>query len=156
MRIESINASDIPFCIDRGERENELIATWRYGDAKWVDLARAHGMRRVHRIKLTLDESDHTVRATDFASNYDWSAGRGGASIEWKAMTGITFFHYEHRRVFGLQLDESGRLKPERSYAYTFNLQEMKTPLIDAVTQAGWNWRPVVCQGPKWLRWLTE
>jgi hypothetical protein len=32
----------------------------------------------------------------------------------------------------------------------------MKSRLIDAVTRAGWTWRPVVWQGPVWLRWLTE
>jgi hypothetical protein len=155
-QIEAINALDIPFRIERSARENEFIATWRYGDAKWIDLARAHGMRRIHRIKLSLDESEHTVRATDFSAQYNWSGGVDGANIEWKASTGITFFQYEHRRVFGLQIDEHGRFKPELSYSYTFNLQEMKAPLIEAVTRAGWNWRPVAWQGPKWLRWLTE
>lgn len=58
--------------------------------------------------------------------------------------------------VFGLQLDEQGRFKPELSYAYTFNLQEMKSPLVEAVTRAGWDWRPTTWQGPTWLRWLTE
>ena len=43
-----------------------------------------------------------------------------------------------------------------RRPAYTFNLQEMKSPLVDAVTRAGWDWRPTVWQGPAWLRWLTE
>jgi hypothetical protein len=113
-------------------------------------------MRRLHRIKLALDESDRTVRATDYAASYDWSAGRSGANLEWKSATGIIFFQYEHRRVFGFQLDEGGRLKTDPSYAYTFNLKEMKSPLIEAVTRAGWNWRPVIWPGPKWLRWLTE
>jgi hypothetical protein len=155
-RLEAINHLDVPFRIEHGEANNQLIVTWRYADAKWVDLARAHGTRHAHRIKLALDESGHTVRATDFAASYDWSAGRGGASAAWRAMTGITFFHYEHQRVFGLQLDEQGRFKPELAYSYTFNLQEMKAPLIETVTRAGWNWRPVAWQGPKWLRWLTE
>jgi hypothetical protein len=155
-QIEAINELDIPFRIEPGERDNEFIATWRYADAKWIDLARAHGLGRLHRIKLRLDESDHTVRATEFSARYDWSAGRDGANVAWKATTGITFFHYEHQRVFGLQLDEQGQFKPELSYAYTFNLQEMKAPLIEAVTRSGWSWRPVMLQGPKWLQWLTE
>jgi hypothetical protein len=109
-------------------------------------LAHPHGVGR----------NEHTVRATDYVASFDWSAGRGGANLEWKTGFGIVFFQYEHQRVFGLQLDEQGRFKPELSYAYTFNLQEMKSPLIEAVTRAGWNWRPTVWQGPTWLRWLTE
>jgi len=108
------------------------------------------------RIRMVLDEANHTVRATDYVASFDWSAGRGGANLEWKTGFGIVFFQYEHQRVFGLRLDDQGRFKPELGYAYTFNLQEMKSPLIEAVTRAGWNWRPTVWQGPTWLRWLTE
>lgn len=155
-RLESINALDVPLRIERGAQPKEFYATWRYADAKWIDLARARGMKRTFRIRLVLDEKNGTVRATDYIASYDWSAGRGGANLEWKAGIGIVFFQYERQRVLGLQLDEQGPFKPELSYAYTFNLQEMKSPLVTAVTQAGWNWRPTVWQGPTWLRWLTE
>lgn len=155
-RLESINELEVPFQIERGTQPNEFFATWRYADAKWIDLHRARGMKRTLRIRMVLDEATHTIRATDYAASFDWSAGRGGANLEWKTGFGIVFFQYEHQRVFGLQLDEQGRFKPEPTYAYTFNLAEMKSPLIDAVTRTGWNWRPTVWQGPTWLRWLTE
>jgi hypothetical protein len=155
-RLEAINDLDVPFRIERGQKPDEFFATWRYADAKWIDLARLRGMNHTFRIRLTLDENSGAVRATDYAAQYDWSAGRGGADVVWKSSTGIVFFQHEHKRVFGLQLDDQGRFKPELSYAYTFKLQEMKSPLIEAVTRAGWNWRPTIWQGPAWLRWLTE
>lgn len=154
-RLESINTLDVPFAITRGDRDNEWIATWRYADAKWIDLARAHGLRRTFSIRMTLDERSRTVRATDYVASYDWSAGPGGASITWKSGLGIVFFQREHTRVLGLQLDEQGRFKPEFSYAYSFNLDELKEPLRTAVARSGWKWRPTVWQGPTWLRWLT-
>jgi hypothetical protein len=155
-RLQAINALDVPFRIERGAAPNEWIADWRYADAKWLDHARAHGLRRAFRIRMTLDEASHTVRSTDYTAGFDWSAGADGARIEWQAAMGIVFFQTERRRVFGLQLDEEGRLRPELSYSYKFDLREMKSPLIDAVTRAGWTWRPTVWQGPVWLRWLTE
>jgi hypothetical protein len=154
-RLLALNAFDIPFRIE-ADGDGEVSATWKYADAKWVDLARVHGIRRIHRIRMTLDEANRKVRATDFQAAYDWSAGGGGGSIAWKASTGIVLFQYEHQRVYGLQLDSEGRAKPELSYAYTFDLQEMKSPLVQAVTQSGWNWQPVAWQAPEWLRWLTE
>jgi hypothetical protein len=77
-RLEAINTLDVPFQIERGTKPNELFATWRYADAKWVDLARARGMKRTLRIRMVLDEASGTVRATDYAASFDWSAGRGG------------------------------------------------------------------------------
>lgn len=155
-RLEAINQLDVPFQIERGSQPNEFFATWRYADAKWIDLARARGMQRTLRVRMVMDEVAHKVRATDYVASYDWSVGRGGANLEWKAGVGLVLFQREHQRVFGLQLDEQGRFKPELSYAYTFNLEEMKAPLMEAVAHAGWDWRPTVWQGPTWLRWLTE
>lgn len=133
-----------------------VIADWRYADARWIDPARAHGLRRIFRIRLTLDAAAHTVRATDYASEFDWSAGGVGARVERKAMTGIVFFQTAQRCIFGVQLDEQGCFRPELSYTYKFYLDEMKSPLIAAVTRAGWDWRPTIWQGLSWLRRLTE
>ncbi len=155
-RLLAINAEDVPFRIDPGNRPGEYFASWRYADAKWVDLARASGMQRTFRVRLTLDEPAHVVRATDYTGNYDWSAGAGGASIAWQAQSGIVFFQKEQSRVFGLQLDKQGGTTGELSYPYKFDLQELKAPLIAAITGSGWAWRPVVWQGPVWLRWFTE
>lgn len=155
-RLMAINALDVPFTISAGESPNVFFADWRYADAKWLDLARAHGMRRTFRIRITLDESARTVRATDCIAAFDWSAGRSGASIEWRTGMGIVFFQKEQGRVFGLQIDDQGRFQPQLSYSYKFDLNEMKSPIIAAVTNAGWDWRPTVWQGPRWLRWLTE
>ena len=155
-RLTAINSLDVPFRVEPGRTGNELIAIWRYADAKWIDHARAHGTRRLHRIVLELDKAQHKVRATDYATDFDWSAGRGGANLQWKFVTGVVLFQYEHQRVFGLQLDPQGRFTPSLSYSYTFNLQEMKSPLIEAVTRSGWTWQPVAWNAPGWLKWLTE
>ena len=154
-RLLALNTLDIPFRIEVSS-EGEFFAIWKYAEAKWIDLARAHGMRRIHRIRMTLDADHRMIRATDYQSSYDWSAGGGGGNIAWKASTGIVFFQYEHQRVFGLQLDSDGRPTPQLTYAYTFDLQEMKSPLVETVTRAGWRWQPVAWQAPPWLRWLTE
>jgi len=154
-RLLALNAPDIPFRIEAHD-DGEVSATWNYADAKWVDLARAHGMQRIHRIRMTLDEANRKIQATDYQSAYDWSAGAGGAGIAWQASTGVVLFQYEHQRVYGLQLDSQGRPVPQFSYSYTFDLQEMKSPLVETVTQAGWHWQPVAWQAPSWLRFLTE
>jgi hypothetical protein len=154
-RLLGTNTIDAPFTV--AEREDgKVMVTWRFADAKWVDLARAHGMRNTHRIILELDEASKTVYPTEQYTRMDWSAGAGGGSFRWATGMGITFFQVEHQRVFGLQLDERGRFVPNLSYSYRFNLQEMKAPLISAVTNAGWQWRPTIWQGPTWLRWLTH
>ncbi len=155
-KLLAVNDLAVPFKIESGAGDRQLIADWRYADTKWIDHARAHGIRRLHRIVLALDEPAKKVRVTDYQTAYDWSAGGGGANLDWRFQVGVVFFQYEYQRVFGLQLDERGQFKPELSYAYTFNLQEMKAPLKLAVTQSGWSWQPVAWNAPARLKWLTE
>ena len=52
----------------------------------------SRGMKRTLRVRMVMDEASHKVRATDYAASYDWSAGRGGANLEWKAGMGLGLF----------------------------------------------------------------
>jgi hypothetical protein len=153
-RLLAVRFLDSPISIVPGHADDELVVDWKYADAKWVDHARAHGMRASHRLILELDDSTRTVRGREFQTESGWDAGLGGASIRWKASWEIVFYQYEHQRVFGLQVGPDGRLQPALEYSYTFNLQEMKDPVIAAVTAAGWRWRQVFFFSPSWLRWL--
>ncbi len=144
-RLLSINEQDVPYTIKRGSRPDELVVDWRYADAKWLDLMRIHGMSKGYRLVLRFDEGAHNVRAQDRYASFDWSAGRGPdlLSLNWRMSLGITFFEYRHERVFGLQFRD-GKPTFDLSYAYTFDLNELKQPMIEIVRHAGWNFRPVI------------
>jgi hypothetical protein len=144
-RLMSINRLNVPFTVGPGRRPDELYVDWRYADATWMDHMRVHGLRRAQRLVLRLDGGPRNVRAMERWSALDWSAGGGtdAARLAWRTSYGITFFHYAHERVFGLQV-VNGRPTVVPSYAYTFNLQEMKQPVIDVIANAGWTYRPVI------------
>lgn len=152
----ALAGTDVPFSVTPGPGDGEVQATWRWADARWIDLARARGVRRTHRFVVALDEASHVARVREYWSAWDWSAGRGGADVAWHAARGVTFFQVQHERVLGAQLDDRGLPTGELSNAWTFDLDEMREPLRRAVLAAGWTWRPVAWQSPRWLRWLTE
>jgi hypothetical protein len=141
----SLNERDIPYRIKRGGRDNEIVVDWRYADAKWLDLMRLHGMSKGYRLVLRFDDGAHNARAQDRYASFDWSAGRGPnlLSLKWSVSLGITFYEYQHERVFGLQFKD-GQPTFDLSYAYTFDLNELKQPMIEIVRHAGWNFRPVI------------
>ncbi len=155
-RLLAIENLKQPITVSSGETSDEIVVTWR-ADAAWLTAAQSNGLKRTHKLVLHLDESSRTIRVREYMSALDWSASPARAAVQWHMKTGIVFFEHRHERVFGLQLDPStGRFKPELSYAYTFNLQELKAPLIAATTHAGWTWKPVLWKGPSWLRWAIE
>ncbi len=154
-RLSAIESAGAPITIAQ-EGADRFVATWRFAEARWVDLARARRLQYVQRVVLELDPESRVVRVTEQLTRFDASAGIGGAGVEWRTLRGVTFFHVERGQVFGLMFDEEGRPMPKWDYAWRFDASEMKAPLIDAVTNAGWQWRPTPFTGPAWLRWLTD
>jgi hypothetical protein len=153
-KLLAVRFLNAPITIAPGRKADQIVVDWKYADARWIDHARAHGMRKLHRLVLQLDEATQTVRGREYHSEGAWSAGMDGASIQWKASWEIVFYQYAHERVYGLQVGPDGKLTAALSYAYTFNLREMKDPIIAAVTAAGWRWKQVFLFLPPWLRWL--
>lgn len=41
-------------------------------------------------------------------------------------------------------IHKDGKPTVDAAYTWSFNIQEMKRALIEIVTNAGWDWRPVV------------
>ncbi len=155
-RLLALNQKEVPVQVIASPNDATLEITWRYADVQWFDLMRAHKMRRTHKLELALDEHSHTARVREYWSAFDASAGPNDLRLNWTAARGMQFFEFEHRRVFGVQLDASGKPTGELSKAYTFNLQELKQPIIEAVTEGGWTWQPVMWNAAPDLRWLTE
>ena len=154
-RLLAVDSINLPLTIAEEDEGRRLVVTWRIADARWLDLARARKLRYVARVVMDLDPDDSVVRVTEQMTRLDASAGAGGASLEWQTLRGVTFFQVERGREFGLQFDANGRPRPTLNYDWRFDAREMKAPLIDIVTRAGWQWRPTPWAGPASLRWLT-
>jgi hypothetical protein len=152
----ALNQQSVPVQVIASPSHDTLEITWRYADARWFDLMRAHKMRRTHKLVLTLDEHSHTARVLEYWSAFDASAGPNDLRLNWTASRGMQFFEFERRQIFGVQLDVSGKPTGELSKACTFNLQELKQPVIEAITGSGWTWQPVMWNAPKSLRWSAE
>ncbi len=136
--------------------EGAVEITWNYADARWFDLMRLHQLKRTERLVLLIDGADRTVRVREYWSAFDASAGPDGLRLKWQMNSGMQFFAFDHQRVFGAQLGADGKPTGALSNAYTFNLQALKAPVIEAVTSRGWRWQPVMWNAPKALRWATE
>lgn len=145
VRLQALNGLRAPWSVSAGKRPDEFHVDWRYADATWLDHMRVHGLRRSYRLTLRLDASTRRVRALESTAELDWSAGHAiaAASLRWRATRGINFFQYQHERVFGLQI-RNGRPTLDLDYAYTFSLRELKSPIIALITEAGWDYRPVI------------
>ncbi|HSW13951.1 MAG TPA: hypothetical protein VLI06_13990 [Solimonas sp.] len=149
-RLLHLGQMDLPFTVQPGEQDDELLAEWRYADASWLDQMRTHRIRRLIRYRMRLDEASQTLRVLEYRAAFDASAGGGGAAVAWQAQRGITFFEKRTEGVLGLQL-RNGRPTRDLSYVYRFDVDEIRGPLLRIVNDSGWHWRTVMLDLP----WLT-
>lgn len=87
-RLLAIESAEVPLSITRDDAGRRLVATWRFADARWLDMARARRMKYEQRVILELDARDHVVRVTEQMTRFDASAGRGGATQWLRWLTG--------------------------------------------------------------------
>lgn len=154
-RLMALDSDSTPMQV-MSNPDGSLEVMWRYADARWLGVMSAHQIKRAHKLVLFFDQAERKVRVREYLSAFDGSAGRDGVQLNWHLRSGIQFFEYEHQRVIGVQLDPDGRPTGELTKVWTFDLQQLKSPFITAITEAGWAWQPLVWNAPKALHWLTE
>ena len=139
-RLLALNQQDMPVQVIASPDGNTVDVSWRYADARWLDLMRAYEMRRTHKLVLGLDEHSHTARVHEYWSAFDASAGLNELRLNWTVARGMQFFEFEHRRIFGVQLNPAASRPVVSVYV---QLARLKQPIIEAVTVSGWTWQPV-------------
>ena len=128
-----------PFTIRDGQPENvDIVAEWRIVDAKWYEIFAKAGLEKVFKILIKLDAQAHEARAVDQAWSVEWSAGIPTLTLAAEAFRGQT-----HEVSFGTAFAFTEQGPFGQVYNYRFASSEIKTPLQDAVTKAGWTWRGV-------------
>jgi hypothetical protein len=135
----AVNRPTAPFIVRDGAPESvDLVAEWRIVDAKWYVIFAKAGLKRVFKILIKLDAQAREVRALDQEWSVEWRAGVPTLSLAAEAFRGQrkefsfgTAFAFTEKGPYG------------EVYRYRFSTTEIKTPLQDATTKAGWVWRGV-------------
>ncbi len=134
------NRETAPYQIRDGKAEGvDLIAEWKIVDAKWYEIFAKAGKKDTFKIEMTLDPEKNEVRAVDKRFTVEWKAGIPTISASVKAFKG-----QQQSVEFGTAYAFTEELRPGEVYNYRFSTKELKTPIQDAVTKAGWVYRGVV------------
>jgi hypothetical protein len=135
----TINRPTAPFIVRAGTPESiDLVAEWRIVDAKWYEIFAKAGLQRAFKILMRFDAQNHEVRAVDQEWSVEWRAG-----VPSLTLAAETFRGQKKEISFGTAyaFKETGAYG--QVYNYKFSTAEMKSPLQQAVTTAGWTWRGV-------------
>ena len=114
------------------------MAEWRIVDAGWYEIFAKANLEKAFKVLMRLDEAAQEARSVDQEWSVEWRAGIPSLALAAEAFRGQQAeFSFGAAYAF----TETGR--PGKVYRYKFSTSEIKTPLQDAVTAAGWTWRGV-------------
>ena len=135
----ALDRATAPFTVRDGQPENvDIVAEWRIVDAKWYEIFAKAGLQKVFKILIKLDAQKSEARAVDQAWSVEWRAGIPTLTLAAEAFRGQTT-----EVSFGTAYAFTEQGQFGQVYNYKFSSSEIKTPLQDAVTKAGWTWRGV-------------
>lgn len=135
----AVDRPTAPFVVRDGAPENvDLVAEWRIVDATWYEMFAKAGLKKVFKVLIKLDAQAREVRAVDQEWSVEWRAGIPILSLTAQAFRGQT-----RKFSFGTAYAFTQQGSFGEVYRYKFSTAEIKTPLQDAVTKAGWVWRGV-------------
>ena len=148
-RLLALNDPARPWIV-RPDPESDLVAEWKYADASWWGVLGKAGVKRAYRLRLYFDEARHQCGALDEFGQIDWSAGLLSAPrvhFSRSFFRGIQLVKMERSVAYGFKTPIGGGAG--KVFAYTFDIVEVKQPVIDAVCASGWTYQPSIWPGRK-------
>ena len=146
-RLLALNNDQVPFAVSSGAggKEGDVIAQWKIVDAQWYEIFAKASLEKSHKIYLTLDRASNEVRVLEESWEVEWRAGVPSLSFSAEAFRGRTM----GTKSFGTAYAWKGvnPLDYGQVYEYRFDVGEMKDPIAEVVTAAGWTYRPVTTKG---------
>lgn len=145
----ALNDPERPWIVRPGP-EADLVAEWKYADARWWGVLGKAGVKKAYRLRLYFDEARHQCGALDEFGEIDWSAGllsAPGVHFSQSFFRGIQLVKKERGVAYGFKTPTGGGAGKVLDYA--FDIDEVKQPVIDAVVASGWTYQPIVWPGRK-------
>jgi hypothetical protein len=142
-QIIGMDRDELPYSVAPGPggEEGDIVVEWKIVDARWTGWFAEHGLDKAHRLLLTFNPKDSEVRCMEESLDVEWRAGVPSISASAEAFRGRTL----GKKSFGVAIDPAVAASGEDSeiYRYTFDVSEMKDPIVKIVTGNGWAFRPV-------------
>jgi hypothetical protein len=138
-RLWDLNRPSSPYEIVDGSSESvDLIAEWKIVDAAWSGVFESAGLKKAFRIYLKLDDAKHELRAMDREYEVSWDAGLPALKVAASSFKG-----QKQSVEFGSAYAFTETTPTGQVYKYRFNTGELKKPIQDTVTGAGWTYKGV-------------
>ena len=147
LKLLALNDDRIPFSIESGHGDDEadLVAEWKIVDAEWYEIFAKASLEKSHTLLLGLSDADKEVRVLEVSRDIEWRAGVPTLSASIETFKGRTVVSKEYEAVYAWK--SINPLDYGKVYEYSFDVSDMKNPIVKIITKNGWTYRPVMSKG---------
>lgn len=139
-RLLALNRPDAAFVVRDGAPDGvDLVCEWRIQDHEWREYFQAVGMARTFQVLMRARSDARQLRSIDQQWVVRWAAGVPELVPAREVGRGQM---PQVERTWTVGRGSNGRVSMDEGP--TFSSRELKSPLRDVVTQAGWTWRGVL------------
>lgn len=143
----ALNDPSKPYHIVPAE-DTDLIAEWKIVDASWYGIFSKSRLSKAYRARLLLDEERHSVRCFETLGSVSWTAGTCGLTpvVHYSRSSFAGRILLQKSFGVGYGIKDLKTLDLGKVYAYRFDIDEIRVPIIDTVKAHGWEWIPVTAK----------
>ncbi|WP_460070125.1 hypothetical protein [Streptomyces sp. YKOK-I1] len=135
-----LNNPAVPYVIRDGRAEGaDLVAEWRIQDPAWRTFFVRTQVSRVFQVRMRLVPEKSEVRSLDQQYEVTWAGDTPRLAIAAEAQRGQV---QTVSKTWTLGRNSDGNLGATETFS--FDSSDLKNPLRDAVTGAGWTWPGVI------------
>ncbi len=129
--LQEVNTFNSPVTVI--QKKEKLIVTWETSNNSWQNKLEAKQIKSLYELHLYFDNNTKTVAMSDRYRLVKWDFFSKSIKKGWFSFP-KPFFHVQTGREWGIENYRES--KPE---AYNFMPEEIKSPLLNTITQNGWN-----------------
>jgi hypothetical protein len=146
-RLLALNDPSKPYRFYQGT-ETDLLAEWKFVDAKWYGILNKSGLKQTYRALLFLDQERRSVRCFEESGMVSWNAGLQGMepSLQYSSERFGGRILFKKSRGVGYGFKDLKGGSPGKVYDYSFDVNDIRDPMIDTVLKCGWEWVPVTAK----------
>jgi hypothetical protein len=131
-----LNGDDVPYVVRDGRPEGaDLVAEWRVLEPAWRTFFARSQVSRVYKVHMRLVPEKNEVRSLDTEFEVQWAGDVPRLTAAASAQRGQV-------KTVSKRWTLGGDDGAEETFS--FDTDDLKTPLQDAVLKSGWTWRGVV------------
>ena len=139
-KLFGLGGEKVPFKITESDK-TDILVELKIVDAQWYEFFAKAALKKTYQIYLLLNDAEKEVRALEKIGEVSWKKGIPKISYAKSSFQGRTIAHKEFGTSYAFKEPKPSSFG--KVYEYSFDVNDVKNPIIEIIISSGWSYVPV-------------